>query len=255
MRDLALALRQWRYENKSFWRNPPAAFFTFVFPLLFLAVFNLVFGDEQDFSRGVEASTFYAPAIIAFSVISACYTNIGITVSIARDSGVLKRIRGAPLPSWAWLFGRLSHAVFLGFVMAVIVGAVGYWAYDVDLPGRTLPAAVVTVAVGAAVFSALGIAVTALVPNVEAAPAVVNATLLPILFVSDIFIPLDDAPSWLGRFADVFPIRHFSEAMLRTFHPATTGSGFSPGDLLVMGAWGVLGIALAARFFSWEPRR
>lgn len=254
MSDLALALRQLRYENKAFWRNPPAAFFTFVFPLFFLVIFNLVFGDEQDFTRGVSASTFYAPAIIAFSVISACYTNIGINVSVARDNGVLKRVRGAPLPAWAWMFGRLAHAVVIGLLMVAIVSIVGRFGYDVQLPDRTLPAALATVAIGAVTFSALGIAVTGLVPNVDAAPAVVNATLMPVLFISDIFIPLDEAPKWLGTVADIFPIRHFSEAMLRTFDPRTTGSGFSGDDLLVMGIWAAVGLVFAVRYFSWEPR-
>lgn len=255
MSDLTLAFRQIGYENRSFWRNPPAAFFTFVFPLFFLVIFNLVFGDEMDFTRGVSAATFYAPAIIAFSIISACYTNIGIGVAITRDNGVLKRIRGAPLPAWAWLFGRVAHAILIGVLMAIIVAVAGRFAYDVHLPDRTLPAALATIAVGAFTFSTLGIAVTGLVPNAEAAPAVVNATLMPILFISDIFIPLDEAPKWLGTFADVFPIRHFSEAMLRTFDPRTVGSAFSAKDLLVMAAWGVAGLILATRFFSWEPRR
>lgn len=257
MRWFRLAVRQLAYENKAFWRNPPAAFFTFVFPLMFLVLFNLLFGSEERevAGRTLTQSTFYVPAIAAFSIISACYTNIAIGLSFSRDLGILKRIRGMPLPSAAYLSARIAHATIIGFLLVVIVSAAGTVFYGVDLPGRTMPAMLVTLAVGAATFCALGIAITAFVPNADAAPAVVNASILPLLFVSDIFIPLDDAPAWLLRVSDVFPIRHFSEAMQAAFNPFEAGSGFRWGDLAVMAAWGLAGVALALRRFSWEPRR
>ena len=100
MSGLRVALRQLRYEQRSFRRNPPAAFFTVVFPLMFLVIFNLLFGDDPiDVAGGVtSASTFYVPAIAALSIISACYTNVAMSVSITHDRGVLKRLRGTPCP-------------------------------------------------------------------------------------------------------------------------------------------------------------
>lgn len=257
MSALALALRQVQFENRAFWRNPAAAFFTFVFPLMFLVIFNLVFGsrDYEGFGRTVSASTFYTPAIIAFAVINACYTNIAIGVSFSRDAGVLKRVHGTPLPAWAYLFGRIAHSIVVAFVLVVIVAAFGKALYDVELPGRTIPAFLASLAVGAASFCALGLAITAVVPNAEASPAVVNASILPILFISDIFIPLDEAPAWLGTVADLFPPKHLSNALLTAFNPFAGGSGLVGSDLLVMSVWGLAGLALAIRFFSWEPRR
>ena len=143
MSGLRLAVRQVRYENRAFWRNPAAAFFTFFFPILFTIIFNLIFGNST--YRGfaghtVKQSTFYTPAIIAFSVITACFTNIAIGVSFARENGELKRVRGAPLPSWAYLLGRIVHSVGVAILLVVIVGGFGRLAYGVSLPGRTLPA-------------------------------------------------------------------------------------------------------------------
>ena len=257
MNDLALALRQIKYENRSFWRNPPAAFFTFVFPLMFLVIFNLVFGSEDlDLPGGTaNVSTFYVPAIAALSVISAAYTNVAMAVSIARDQGLLKRTRGTPLPAWAFLFGKIAHATLVALLLVVIVTAAGALFYDVDLPSNTMPAFLLTLAVGAAVFCSLGLAMTALVPNADAAPAIVNGTILPLLFISDVFIRTEDAPSWLNTIADIFPIKHFSEALQTAFNPFETGAGFEFGDLAVMAAWGVAGLLVAVRFFSWEPRR
>lgn len=257
MSDLRLALEQVRWENRAFWRNPAAAFFTFAFPIMFLVIFNLVFGggDYEGFGRPVSLATFYTPAIIAFSVVNACYTNIAIGIVFAREQGVLKRIRGTPMPPWAYLFGRIGQAVIVAVVLVVIVGAFGRLFYGVELPTDTLGGFAATVVVGAAAFSALGLAVTAIIPNVDAAPAVVNAIILPLLFVSDVFIPLDEAPAWLTALADVFPVRHLSQALLDSFNPFATGSGLAAGHLLVIGAWGLGGAVVAARFFRWEPQR
>ena len=257
MNSLALALRQVRYENTAFWRNPVAAFFVFVFPLMFLVIFNLLFGNrEMDFPGGTaNVSTFYVPAIAAMAVIYTCYNNVAVGVCFARDQGLLKRVRGTPLPGWAFLFGRIAHSVILAVALVAIVAAAGVLFYGVDLPTNTLPAFFVTLAVGAAAFSALGLATTAAIPNADASPAVVNVLTLPLLFISDVFIPLNDAPVWLVTFADIFPVKHFASAMHTAFNPFETGTGFEWGHLLVLAAWMAGGLLVAARFFSWEPRR
>lgn len=256
MSGFGQAMRQVKFDNRSFWRNPPAAFFTVIFPLMFLVIFNLVFGDEERQIPGgtVDMSTFYVPAIAALSVISACFTNIAITTSLQRDEGILKRKRGTPLPPWSFLTGRVIHSTLLSFGLVALVTVIGRIMYGVDIPDNTLAAAIVTVLVGAACFSSLGLACTALIRNAEAGPPVTNAIVLPLLFISDVFLPLDEAPSWLEPFASVFPILHFSQALQATFNPFEEGSGFQLGDLAVMGAWTVVGIALAIKFFRWEPR-
>ncbi len=242
MSALGMTLKQFTYENKAFWRNPAAAFFTFVFPLMFLVIFNGLFEETQ----------FYVPAIAAFAVITACFTNIAMGVTIARDQGVLKRVRGTPLPAASYLIGRVLHAVFIALILVAIVTVAGVLFYEVDPPSN-VGRFVGTLAVGAASFCALGLAFTALVPNEEAAPALVNAAVLPLSFVSDIFIPSDHAPAWMQTIADIFPIKHFAQAMLSSFDP--TFREWSGTDLIVLGVWGVAGLLLAIRFFSWEPRR
>ena len=257
MNAFTLALRQVRYENRAFWRNPVAAFFTFVFPLMFLVIFNLLFGStELTLSGGtVSASTFYVPAIVSLSVIYACYNNVAIGMSFARDMGLLKRVHGTPLPGWAYMFGRIGHSVLLSVLLVVIVTAAGVVFYGVDMPTNTVPAFLVSLVVGAATFCVLGLAIMTVIPNADASPAVVNVSILPLLFISDVFIPLQDAPGWLTALAGVFPVRHFSMAMHTAFNPFETGAGFEPVHLLAMAGWMVGGAAVAVRFFSWEPRR
>jgi ABC-2 type transport system permease protein len=256
MSDVALAVRQVRFTNKAFWRNPASAFFTFAFPLMFLVIFTALFGNDtiKVFGREISTSTFYVSAIGAFSIITATYTNLAISVSFQRDAGILKRVRGTPLPAWAYMFGRIAHAILVAILLVIIIVAFGAVFYNASVPTRTLPAFIVTLIVGAASFCALGLAMTALIPNAEAAPAVVNASILPLLFLSDIFIPIQNPNAWYVQLARFFPVYHFAQAMKAAYF-SPSGSGFRGGDLLVMGIWGVVGLVAAVRFFSWEPRR
>jgi ABC-2 type transport system permease protein len=264
VRDLGLTLRQVRFQNRAFWRNPAAAFFTFGFPLMFLAIFTVLFGNDTIcvFRRGgaclqeVATSTFYVATITAFAIITACYTNIAIGLTFSREEGTLKRLRGTPLPGWSYLSARIAHAVLVAVLLVVICVAFGAAVYDAEVPTSTLPEFLLTLGVGAFAFSALGIAVTAIIPNADAAPPIVNATILPLLFISDVFIPLrEDAPAWVTSIANVFPIRHFVEAMLASFFPTSGVDPLQTTDLLIVAAWGAAGLILAIRFFSWEPRR
>ena len=255
--SLRLALRQVKYEQRAFLRNPAAAFFTLAFPLIFLVILNVIFGDDDlDLGgRVISGATFYVPAIMALTVVNSCYTGLAMGFAINRDEGVLKRVRGAPLPSWAFLFGRIAHTTLVMVVLAAIVIAFGWVFYDVELPTTALPAVLVTLALGALAFSALGLAMAALIPNADAAPAVVNASILPLLFISDVFIPPDaDTPGWVQRIGDLFPVKHLSEALQAGFNPFATGSGFEWSHLGVVALWGVVGAIVAVRFSSWEPR-
>jgi ABC-2 type transport system permease protein len=255
MSDLALTLRQVRYTNKAFWRNPASAFFTFAFPLMFLVIFTSLLGNGTVPLGGVlvKQSTYYVAGMAAFSVISACYTNIAISVTFNRDAGILKRVRGTPLPGYAYILARVIHAIIVSIILVAICAAFGKLFYSADLPsGATLLKFLVMLVVGAASFAALGLAVTGVIPNADASPAVVNATILPLLFLSGIFIPLgDDAPTWMKWVARIFPVKHFADGMGAGF----LGLPFRWRDLLIVAAWGVAGLALAAWFFSWEPRR
>ena len=268
MSATGLTLRQVRFTNKAFWRNPASAFFTFAFPLMFLVIFTALLGGGTIPIQGMELkqSTYYVVAMATFGVVSACYTNIAISVCFNRDSGILKRTRGTPLPGWSYLGGRVIHATIVGAILVVITLLFGQAFYDGTFPtGSALLEFAATFLVGALSFSALAFALTAVIPNADAAPPMVNASILPLLFLSGIFIPLgDDAPAWIRFIGTVFPLRHFADAMRSAYLSKvvmTTPAGivhpfvFHWSDLLVIAAWGVAGLVLAVRFFSWEPRK
>ncbi len=255
MRTLRLAASQVRWVNTSFWRNPSRAFFTFAFPLMFLVIFCALLGNGTvDLGPvTVNQSTYYVAAMATFGVISACYTNLAISTSFQRESGQLKQIDGTALPSASFLVGRIVHAMAMGALLVVITAAFGRIAYQAQVPsGITLVEVLVMMVVGSAAFCALGLALSAAIPNADAAPAIVNASILPLLFISGIFIPFGtDTPQWIKWVADVFPVRHFALGMQAGF----IGTPFHWSDVAVVAAWGLLGLLLAVRFFSWEPRR
>jgi ABC-2 type transport system permease protein len=254
MNTLALAASQVRYVNKAFWRNPASAFFTFAFPLMFLVIFTALLGDGtvRLGGRVVHQSTYYVAEMAAFAVITACYNNIAISVSFQRDGGVLKRIAGTPLPSAVFLGARMLHALIVAVLLVVITVMFGWAFYSVHVPaGLTLLRFLVVLLVGAASFCALAFAITAAIPNADAAAAIVNITMMPLLFLSGVFIPLgDNAPSWIVWTGRVFPVKYFAHGMQAGF----LGTTFDWSDVLVVAAWGVAGLLLAMRYFKWEPR-
>lgn len=257
MSDVGLLGVQVRATNKAFWRNPASAFFTFAFPLMFLVIFTALLGSgEVEVAPGIviQRGTYYVAAMAAFAVISATYTNLAIGVSFTRDAGILKRTKGTPLPGAIYLSGKVIHAVLISILLVVITTAFGVAFYDAEVPsGVHLWELVGSVIVGAMAFSALGLATTAIIPNADAAPAIVNAIILPLLFLSGIFIPLgEDAPEWMKVVGNVFPVKHFAESMLGSFVGVPP---FEWSDVLVVAIWGVAGLLAAVRFFSWEPRR
>jgi hypothetical protein len=191
-------------------------------------------------------------AMASFGVISACYTNIAISVSFQRDTGVLKRTNGTPLPSSAFLGARMIQALFVAILLVVITAGFGRAAYSASIPaGPSLLRFLVMLLVGAASFCALGFAITAAIPNADAAPAIVNASILPLLFLSGVFIPLGaNAPAWIVWIAEIFPVWHFALGMQAGF----LGTAFHWADVLVVAVWGLAGLLLSVRYFSWEPR-
>lgn len=254
--DLAIAARQLRFEQKAFWRNPAGAVFTFAFPLLFLIIFSTLNSGARIAERGnITFVTFFVPGIIAFGLISACYTNLAIRMTISRDFGILKRVRGTPVPTWAYMAGQVGSSIVITFMLLFLTLGLGVVAFGVEFRSTTAAGLVVTLALGAACFCALGLAVSGICPNADAAPAIVNFSIFPLLFISGIFFPLDSAPHWLSSLAKLFPMQRLADGLQYAFDPRTRGLGFNGGDVLGLLAWTVAGSLLAFRLFRWDSAK
>ena len=255
MRTVSLTMSQVGYTNKSFWRNPAQAFFIFVFPLMFLVIFTALLGDTTIHigNRAVKLTTYYVSTMASFGIITACFNNIAISISFLRETGTLKRINGSPMPSISYLCARIIHSLYVAVILVVLTAAFGKVAYAVMLPGgTTLLKFLVMLAIGSAAFCALGLALSSAIPNADASAAIVNAVILPLLFLSGIFIPFGNkTPEWILWIARLFPVRHFALGMQAGF----IGTPFKWTDVAIVAAWGAFGLLLAVRYFSWEPHR
>ncbi len=255
MTSARLLARQIRYANLSFWRNPTSAFFTFAFPLMFLVIFTSLLGTGkvQLPGRTVSLSTYYVAAMATYGVVSACFSNLGMTLTFHRDAGILKRLRGTPLSRATYLASRIIHAIAVAIALVAVTALLGRTAYHATLPtGASLGQFAAMLVVGALTFSALAFAISGAIPNAEAAPAVINATIMPLLFLSGIFIPLGtNAPAWILWVARVFPVRHFVVGMQSAF----LGTAFHWSDVGIVALWGVGGFLVARRAFRWDPPR
>ena len=249
----ALLWHQMRYELRIFIRTPISAFFTIVFPLMIFIVFALIFGNEEIEYLGINTAQYYAPSLAVYAAVAASYVNIGISTAYQRDEGILKRARGTPLPPWIFLGGKAMAATFIAAIGTILMLAVGVIFYGVQIYPEAIPALTLTFIVGVFCFASLGLLVAAISPSGNAATAIANATLLPLAFISGVFIvPGENMPQWLETIADFFPLSHFASAFISGFSPIEDVSTIHWGDLAYMALWGVVGLGLAIRLFRWE---
>lgn len=247
-----LLLGQIRHQNRLFWRSPVAAVFTIAFPLMFLLLFNLLFDGTIDVGPGdVGISQFYVPSLGVFAAVSATYTGLVMQTAMARELGVLKRVRGTPLPPGLYLGGLVGSAVWIAAIGTAIMVLVGWVVYDFQIDAARLPAALLAFVVGVATFSALGLAVSGFAKDGRSASALANFTLLPVSFLSGVFVPLEDPPQWLSVLGDVLPLKPFVVAFDAAFNPNVDRPGIAGDRLAVLALWLVVGAVLATRTFRW----
>jgi ABC-2 type transport system permease protein len=254
---IGMAGHQFRYDLRAFFRNPQFRFFTLALPVLFLVIFASIFGGQGNTVKvaggRIDTAVYYVPGIIGLGIIAAAFVNLVISVTAQREAGVLKRRRATPVPASAVIAGRALTAVVTALLIAAVLLGIGWAAYGADIPARTAPALVVTVVVGALSFCCLGYALASVIRDQDAAQPITQAVMLPLYFISGVFVATTSLPHWLVDVAAVFPVRHLAAALLVAYNPHTTGSGLAGTDILIVAAWGVGGLLIALRRFSWLP--
>lgn len=255
MSAVRLVLHQFRFDQRVFWRVPSAVFFTVALPVLFLFLFVTIFGNQTTTfeGRSVRNSTYQVPGLITLGVASATLVNLAISLTATRERGGLKRLRATPLPAWAFIAGRVLTALAVEALLVVVLVGLGRLVYGVPIPGVTLPGALLALVVGSFTFCALGFALAALIPSEPAAAPIANAVVLPLYFISEVFIPSEALPETLQSIGDLFPIAHLFEALVTAF-VREDGPGIAGGHLLVVLAWGLAGLVVALLSFRWSPR-
>jgi ABC-2 type transport system permease protein len=239
---------------KTLIRTPRSAFFTLVFPLILLLLIDSTNSGTVTATGGkVDFAQYFTPSLAVFGLSFACYTSLVFSIPRAREQGILKRIRGTPLPASIYLSALIAVALLSGVASVALMVIVGVLAFGVDVYPHLLPAALVTLLVGGLCLASLGIAVSSFVARADTAPVVANLTMLPLAFISGVFSPLHGAPGWVVSIAHFFPLSHLVDAFYGTFNPHTAGSGLAWGHLAVLAAWTLVGVRIAVSRFRWDP--
>jgi ABC-2 type transport system permease protein len=254
---LRMVMHQFSYDLRALLRNRQAQFFTVALPILFLVIFASIFGGHEHTvavaGGRIETSVAYVPGIMTLGIVAAAFINLVISVTAQRESGVLKRRRATPVPAFVLIAGRALTSVVVALSTTAVLLVIGWAAFGAHVPARTAPALALTIIVGALSFCCLGYAVASLIHDQDAAQPVTQGIMLPLYFISGVFVAVSTLPRWIVDVADIFPVRHLAAALLTAYNPHTRGAGLALTDLLVIAAWGAVGLLVALRRFSWLP--
>jgi ABC-2 type transport system permease protein len=253
--DLRQLVRQIGYEQKSYWRNPAAAFFTFAFPLVFFFILTGIAGgqsDSGDLGAGVKLAQYYTPSILSYAIMSACLLSLTMSIVRKREAGILKRYRGTPLPAGALIGGFIGSQMLVALLLTLVVIGAGVLFFGVSLPAAAIGHVVLIVLVASLAFCAVGIALSSVIPNDDSGPAIVNLPFFILVFISGTYFPVGGT---LGKIAGYFPLRPLITGMERQFIPGAPGLTSYGHDLGVLLIWGVAATVFAVRHFRWVPRR
>lgn len=245
-----LYLHEVRSQQLLFWRTYEAAFFTFLLPIIFLAMLGAVYGDSE--IDGIRGSTFLLAGMIGYGIAASAFAGLGIMLVIRRESGVLKRVRGTPIPPIVHLGGVITSIMIVVAVNVLVQVLIGHYGFDAAWP--VAPASfALEVLIGTAVFAALGVAITGLVRSAEGSSAIVNAIYLPMTFLSGAFFSTESMPAFLQAIAEVLPLTYLLRMLRDSFVDGQTIADQGT-NIAVLLAWGAAGLVFALRSFRWEPR-
>jgi ABC-2 type transport system permease protein len=248
---VSLFARELRAQQLLFWRSPEAAFFTFLLPILFLVLLGSIYGGDERIG-GIGAGTYLLAGLLGYGIVASAFAGLAISLVVRRESGVLKRVRGTPLPPATYLAAVIASTLV---VIALEVAAqlvIGRTLLEADLP-KSPGAFVLAVLLGTVTFASLGLALTGSVRSAEGSSAVVNAIYLPMVLICGVFWSTQSMPAFLRAVADVLPLTYLLDLMRDVFTKNDALSD-SLGAIAVLAVWGVAGVVLAVRRFRWEPR-
>jgi ABC-2 type transport system permease protein len=253
---IALVAHEFYYDTLIFLRNRQSVFSTLALPLLFLVILASLFGNSTIRVAGgtLHISVYYVPSLIAFGVIAAAFVNLVVSVTAAREAGIYKRRRATPVPASVIIAARSLTAVAAALAIAIVLALVGWLAYGAVVPLQALPALGMDIVVGTLAFCALGYALASFVRDSDSVQPITQAIVLPLYFISGVFVSAALIPGWLTRIANIFPVRHLAQALLVAYNPYAGGSEFAWHDLAIVALWGAGGLIIALRRFSWLPK-
>jgi ABC-2 type transport system permease protein len=249
---MSLLIHQLRSEQRLYWRSHELAFFTFLFPILIFVLLGSVYGDDVIKSEHVKGSAYLLAGILGYGLISTAFAGLAIVMVVRRESGILKRVRGTPLPAWAYITSTLVSTIIVYAIEAAALVILANVLFDVPYPDELFSLALALV-IGSLAFAAMGLAVTTFIRSAEGSSAVVNAIYLPLAFIAGSFWTPHAYPRFLEVIAEVLPLTYFIRLM-RDIVLRGEPIWDNWSSVAVVAAWGLVGLVVTVRRFRWEPR-
>jgi ABC-2 type transport system permease protein len=257
----ALGLRQGRLEIRQFLRSRESVVFTMLFPVVMIFIFASIF--KGTLGGGVSFTQYFVTGMIATGLMTVGFQSLAIQIPIERDRGVLKRLRGTPMPKWVYFAGKVVMVAVIGVAETVLLLAVAALFFDLTLPdtaGRWLTFGWVS-ALGITACTLCGIAFSSLARTGRSAPATVTPVALVLQFISGVFFVFTDLPAWMQQVASIFPLKWMCQGLRSVFLPTEFGTQEPAGSFelgrvaLVLGLWCVIGLVLCLFTFRWTSKR
>jgi ABC-2 type transport system permease protein len=246
---VSVLVHQVRTEQLVFWRSREAAVFIFIFPPMLFLLLGSVYDGTID---GHPASDVLLAGLLGYGVANTAFAGLAIILVTRREYGLLKRLRSTPLPRRVFVAALLVSTLIVFALQTVTIYALGLLLFDAELPTEWLSVALALL-VGVVGFAGLGLGAAALIRSDEGASAVVNVILLPMAFLSGSFGPTDDYPEFLQVIGDVLPLKYLIDLVSAVYLDGEQIWEHG-GDVAVVLAWGLAGLLVAVRRFTWEPR-
>jgi len=268
LRTLRLGASRAVYETRLYFRQGDTVFFTFLFPVVMLAIFSLAFsssgrmGEGPDGSGGIDPAAFYLPGMIAAGILLSGVQNLAVDIAMERSDGTLKRLAGSPLPVVSYFLGKFGQVLITSALQLIVLLLVARVAFGVELPstGDRWATAVWVYLLGIVTSAVLGIALSRVPRSGKSATAVIIPIVLVLQFISGVYLQFSMLPGWLQDVASVFPLKWIAQGMRSVFLPEQMadfeqgGVWNLPGVALVLAAWLVVGVVVAALTFRWIRR-
>jgi ABC-2 type transport system permease protein len=220
-----------------------------------LIVFNGVFGKGHTTIDGIRVhlKVFYVPGILTMAIVVTAYAGLVISISTMRETGVLKRRRATPVPATVLIVSQALTTVANVAAIPALLLVLAQVVYGVGISGAAIAAIACTALIGTLAFACVGYAVSGLIGSPEAAQPIVQATMLPLWFISGVFIPLASLSTGVRDVGSVFPVAPLAGSLRLAAVHGSFAAALSVTDLLVLTAWGLAAAAFAAWRFNWLP--
>lgn len=258
----AVCLARARAEIHGFLRSKESVVFTLAFPAMMMVLFGFIFGN-RDLGGGVtNFSTYFVAGMIGAGILASSFQNLAIQIPIERDQGLLKRLRGTPMPKAAYFVGKIVMVTFVMVIEVVLLAVIGVLFFGLRLPADPMRWLVLVglIVLGTTALTLLGIAFSSVPRNGSGAPALVTPVALVLQFISGVYFVFTDLPQWLQRVAAIFPLKWLTQGLRYVFLPDAMKNAEPAGSwelgtvFAILAAWSVIGLVLCVTTFRWRNR-